>query len=181
MKGGELLLAPSGLHEDIPVLHCFFRRKWTVPCASYPVNISEEKRPTAVGVRTCPVKFKVQDPRMISGLTYKAVWAVATRESIILYNNESPTPIGCVSNCHFSTICDVAWLKDRLLAVCSNDGYISFLIFDQDELGERIESEEVRLNAEKVTQSAPTEVFAKRVDGKKRVIPTLIQRTNTED
>ncbi|XP_047576050.1 chromatin assembly factor 1 subunit B isoform X4 [Lutra lutra] len=69
-------------------------------------------------------------------LPYRLVFAVASEDSVLLYDTQQPFPFGYVSNIHYHTLSDVSWSSDgAFLAISSTDGYCSFVTFAKDELG----------------------------------------------
>uniref|UniRef100_A0A8C4IV29 Chromatin assembly factor 1, subunit B n=1 Tax=Dicentrarchus labrax TaxID=13489 RepID=A0A8C4IV29_DICLA len=69
-------------------------------------------------------------------LPYRMVFAVASEDSIFLYDTQQTLPFGLVSNVHYHTLSDLTWSRDgSFLAVSSTDGYCSFLSFSPGELG----------------------------------------------
>lgn len=63
------------------------------------------------------------------------IFAVATIDTVIIYSTNSQIPLQCVSNIHFADLSDLSWYNDDMLAIGSMDGYITFCIFQQGELG----------------------------------------------
>jgi hypothetical protein len=70
------------------------------------------------------------------------IFAIATAYSVIIYSTESLKPLYGMGNFHFAALTDLSWKDDRMLAISSSDGYISFFTFDKGELGEHYEPEE---------------------------------------
>lgn len=71
-------------------------------------------------------------------LKYRMVYAVATQDSIIVYDTEQKQPLCIVSNLHYSTFTDLTWSPDgNNLLMTSTDGFCSVIIFDKGELGDR--------------------------------------------
>jgi len=68
-------------------------------------------------------------------LPYKMVFAVGTIDSLYIYDTQSIVPKYAVTNIHFQALTDIAWNGASLLAVSSADGYISFFMFEKNELG----------------------------------------------
>lgn len=73
---------------------------------------------------------------------YYMVFAVATTNSVLIYNTESSKPLYGMGNWHFAAHTDLAWKDDKVLAISSSDGFISFFLFNNGELGEVYEPEE---------------------------------------
>ncbi|KAK7743584.1 Chromatin assembly factor 1 subunit [Cytospora paraplurivora] len=76
-------------------------------------------------------------PKAAFALPYRMVYAVATQDSILLYDTQQQTPICIVSNLHCATFTDLAWAADGLtLLVTSSDGFCSTVSFSPTDLGE---------------------------------------------
>lgn len=59
-------------------------------------------------------------------LPYRMVFAVATQDSVVVYDTESIRPISYISNLHYSTLTDLAWSNDgETLIISSTDGFCS--------------------------------------------------------
>ncbi|KAI9848939.1 MAG: hypothetical protein M1838_000319 [Thelocarpon superellum] len=70
-------------------------------------------------------------------LPYRMVYAVATQDSILVYDTQQQIPLCIVSNLHFATFTDLAWSSDGLtLLMSSSDGFCSTLSFAPGELGQ---------------------------------------------
>ncbi|SPO32307.1 related to CAC2 - component of the chromatin assembly complex [Ustilago trichophora] len=77
-------------------------------------------------------------PRGISviGLPYRMVYAVATQDSVWIYDTQQTGPICCFSNMHYASFTDLTWSPDgQTLMMSSTDGYCSVVVFDYAELG----------------------------------------------
>lgn len=77
-------------------------------------------------------------PRGISviGLPYRMVYAVATQDSVWIYDTQQTGPICCFSNMHYASFTDLSWSPDgQTLMMSSTDGYCSVVVFDYAELG----------------------------------------------
>ncbi|KAH6900284.1 WD40-repeat-containing domain protein [Thelonectria olida] len=76
-------------------------------------------------------------PKPVFSLAYRMVYAVATQDSVLIYDTQQKTPICVVSNLHCATFTDLAWSSDGLtLMISSSDGFCSTLSFSPGELGE---------------------------------------------
>lgn len=53
-------------------------------------------------------------PKPMFALGYRVVYAVATQDSVILYDTQQQTPVCVVSNLHCATFTDLAWYVHRL-------------------------------------------------------------------
>ena len=94
---------------------------------------------SAVCVRFCPIIFKKEEKdysiEELISLDYKIVFAIGTIDSIYIYDTQSVIPRTIHTNIHYLQINDLSWREDKMLAACSSDGYITFIIFDKNELG----------------------------------------------
>lgn len=73
----------------------------------------------------------------MTGLPYKLVFAVASKDSVAIYDTAHTSPIAVVGALHLAEITDLAWSPcGRRLAVSSRDGFCSVVAFDKGELGE---------------------------------------------
>ncbi|ODV96655.1 hypothetical protein PACTADRAFT_1242 [Pachysolen tannophilus NRRL Y-2460] len=80
-------------------------------------NIPNLKPTSLSGSKTMTPVFK---------LPYRMVFAVATQDSVIIYDTESIKPIVFISNLHYSTLTDLAWSNDgETLIISSTDGFCS--------------------------------------------------------
>ncbi|KAL7274762.1 Chromatin assembly factor 1 subunit [Rhizina undulata] len=71
-------------------------------------------------------------------LPYRMVYAVATQDSVLIYDTQQQTPICVVSNLHFAVFTDLTWSADGLtLLMTSTDGFCSVVVFMPGELGEK--------------------------------------------
>lgn len=135
---GALLLAPAGrmtgaAGEELNTLYLF-----RTASPGVPVGRLAGCESTVVAARCCPVLFKRrnQDEGHFAGLEHRSVFAVATEETVLIYDTELLCPFAQVANIHFARISDLAWSADgRALVVGSEDGYCSVVSFKEDELG----------------------------------------------
>ncbi|XP_032386268.1 chromatin assembly factor 1 subunit B isoform X2 [Etheostoma spectabile] len=142
---GSFLLAPAGCVEIgeniINTTYIFSRKGLKRPIAHLPCPTK-----ATLAVRCCPVYFELRTKKDEDGssqplpnvfqLPYRMVFAVASEDSIFLYDTQQTLPFGLVSNIHYHTLSDLTWSRDgSFLAVSSTDGYCSFLSFSPGELG----------------------------------------------
>ncbi|KAM9804838.1 chromatin assembly factor 1 subunit B [Neosynchiropus ocellatus] len=141
---GSFLLAPAGCVEVgeniINTTYVFSRKSLKRPVAHLPCPGK-----VTLAVRCCPVYFELRTKKGEDGtrtlpnvlqLPYRMVFAVASEDSVLLYDTQQTLPFGLVSNIHYHTLSDLTWSGDgAFLAVSSTDGYCSFLSFAPGELG----------------------------------------------
>ena len=135
-----------------------------------PPPASMERPPSSVTMRspkeTARPTSSPRDPEMVTPetaapspaftLPYRIIYAVATQDSVLVYDTQQQTPLCVVSNLHFATFTDLTWYviqgrrpnldvwltvlraSDGLtLIMSSSDGFCSNLAFAPGELGER--------------------------------------------
>lgn len=72
----------------------------------------------------------------IFSLPYKMVFAVATHNSVYVFDTVKLQPLGVVSNLHYMTITDLCWDNDgQSLIVSSAEGFCSVILFEEDVFG----------------------------------------------
>lgn len=90
---------------------------------------------------------------------YYMVFAVATNSAVVIYSTEQPSrPIHAMGNYHYAALTDLSWRGSSILAVSSSDGYCSFMIFENDSLGEVYEPTGDLATLMKVTEWVPPSV-----------------------
>ena len=94
-------------------------------------------------VRFCPTRFRLREGEENPfPFPYRIIFAIATQNSVIIYDTQQLTPFAFLSEIHYTRISDVAWSKDgRLLLISSTDGFCTFVSFTDDELGEVYDGE----------------------------------------
>ncbi|CAG8768260.1 19899_t:CDS:2, partial [Cetraspora pellucida] len=81
--------------------------------------------------------FNVHLPSLFD-LPYRIIYAVATQDSVFIYDTEQHAPLVIATNLHFATFSDMSWSSDgNSLMLASHDGYCSVVTFQEGELGER--------------------------------------------
>ncbi|KYO22818.1 chromatin assembly factor 1 subunit B [Alligator mississippiensis] len=143
---GSLLLTPAGCVESgenvTNTTYIFSRNNLKRPMAHLPCPGK-----ATLAVRCCPIYFELRtaltkdevSQKSVPGLInfpYRLVFAVASEDSVLLYDTQQSFPFGYVSNIHYHTLSDISWSSDgSFLAVSSTDGYCSFVTFEKGELG----------------------------------------------
>jgi WD40 repeat protein len=143
---GSFFIVPSGQlkrpgTDSFSFCSYVFNRKFK-PVAALPCG----KKPSVIAT-CCPVLFK-RTPGVSSKSTqmnqqHKSVWAIATSDSIFVYNSENPeTPMLVASDLHYFSITDLAWSHDgRWLIASSRDGFCTIVSFAAGELGEVVKKD----------------------------------------
>ena len=83
------------------------------------------------------------------------IFAVATSSAILIYSTEQQKPISGMGNYHYAALTDLTWRGEKILAASSSDGFCSFVIFKENELGEIYEPTGDLANLMKVTEFVP--------------------------
>ncbi|CAN6458484.1 unnamed protein product [Victoria cruziana] len=139
---GSFLVAPAGTFKfsdgsaTCNTAYIFSRKDLSRPALQLP----GASKPI-VAIRFCPVTFSLREsnPTPFFKLPYRVVFAVATLNSLYVYDTESVVPIAILAGVHYAAITDIAWSSDaKFLALSSQDGYCTVLEFENDELGSPI-------------------------------------------
>ncbi|KAL6857119.1 hypothetical protein ACP4OV_018501 [Aristida adscensionis] len=135
---GSFLVLPAGVSkhssEVINTAYVMSRRDLSRPAIQLP-GASK----AIVAVRFCPVLFSLRGSKSdgFFKLPYRVVFAVATLNSLYVYDTESVPPILIHAGLHYAAITDIAWSPDaKYLAVSSRDGYCTIIEFENGELGQ---------------------------------------------
>ena len=86
--------------------------------------------PTMI-IRWCPTLFNLRaaaaQAKSFIALPYRMIFAVATTDSVIVYETQTFTPCAKITDLHYANMTDLAWSHDgRVLFVSSRDGYVPF-------------------------------------------------------
>ena len=160
---GSFLALPAGTHrsqtsrgpKDVNTAYLYARGNWTSPAAHLPA----QNKPV-VAVRFCPILFcknpDTPSPPPFDKLPYKMVFAVATLDSVVLYDTTSVLPLAVLGQLHYESITEMAWSKDgQYLAVASRDGYCSIATFQPEkEFGRKLPQGELPYALAKQQQRA---------------------------
>lgn len=99
-----------------------------------PSGPTSSPKPKTLEVET---SASTQGPTMAFSLPYRMIYAVATEDSVLMYDTQQQTPLCVVSNLHCATFTDLTWSNDGLtLLMTSSDGFCSVLTFAPGELGQ---------------------------------------------
>ncbi|XP_067848479.1 chromatin assembly factor 1 subunit B [Heptranchias perlo] len=141
---GSLLITPAGCVEAgenvTNTTYVFSRKNLKRPVAHLPCPAK-----ATLAVRCCPIFFELRQNKVegesskkmnLLNLPYRLVFAVASEDSILLYDTQQTVPFGYISNIHYHTLSDITWSRDgTFFTISSTDGYCSFITFEKDELG----------------------------------------------
>ena len=148
---GAFLALPAGTHRstaptgprELNTAYLYARDNWASPVAHLPA----QNKPV-VAVRFCPVLYcnepNVSSPAPFDKLPYKMVFAIATVDSVIVYDTTSVLPLLVMGQLHYDSITELAWSRDgQYLAVSSRDCYCSIAVFQPGELGEPLPKDQL--------------------------------------
>ncbi|CAN0877415.1 Chromatin assembly factor 1 subunit FAS2 [Linum grandiflorum] len=136
---GSFLVVPAGSYkispssETLNTAYVFSRKDLSRPAIMLP----GASKPV-IAVRFCPVQFTLRGTNAagLFKLPYRLIFAVATLNSVYIYDTESVAPIAVLAGLHYAAITDIAWSANgELLAVSSQDGYCTLVEFETNELG----------------------------------------------
>ncbi|GLJ54099.1 hypothetical protein SUGI_1158460 [Cryptomeria japonica] len=136
---GSFLVVPAGIHKfsadssSSNTAYVFSRKDFSRPALQLP----GASKPI-VAIRFCPLVFTLceENSDALFKLPYRVVFAIATLNSLYIYDTESSTPIAIFAGLHYAAITDIAWSSDaKFLAVSSQDGYCTLVEFENGELG----------------------------------------------
>ena len=78
-------------------------------------------------------------------LPHRMIYAVATHETVLIYDTEQAAPICLFGSLHFAAFTDLSWSSDGLaLFATSSDGYASVFAFEPAELGQPCKQQPTR-------------------------------------
>lgn len=149
---GSLLLSPLGLlkegsrEEEDPemVYHTVYvhtRAGLSNPPVCY---LSGFDKP-AIAVRFSPILYKLDldTSKCVFDLPHKMLFAVATQNSVIVYDTEHFKPLGLLKNLHYSTITDITWSADgKSIIITSAEGFCSIMLLSDGILGTPLQIQE---------------------------------------
>ncbi|XP_028793804.1 chromatin assembly factor 1 subunit FAS2 [Neltuma alba] len=141
---GSFLVVPAGSYkatsgsESVNAAYIFSRKDLSRPAIQLPCA-----NKAVVAVRFCPVNFSLRGTNSaeLFKLPYRLIFAVATLNSLYIYDTENNPPIAIMAGLHYAAITDIAWSPDaHYLALSSQDGFCTLVEFENNELGTPISS-----------------------------------------
>ena len=150
---GSFLLTPAAIFKNpetkksIPTVYAFGRKQWANPLFHLP-GVDDS---VPVAVRCSPIIYQLKTnkdgkthPQPYIDLPYRMVYAVATMNSVVLYDTQHAHPIALIGNLHYANLTDLSWSHDgNTILMSSTDGYCSVAIFDEGELGQLLPKEDL--------------------------------------
>ena len=115
---GALLLLPTGVIRasptapPVPTTYAFARGNWAAPLAHFPGT--EQSKPSAV-VRASPVLYRLLQREALPAtngafsLPYRMLFAVATLDTVTVYDTQTAAPLAGLACFHCEKITDMAW------------------------------------------------------------------------
>ncbi|KAF9920739.1 hypothetical protein FBU30_009347 [Linnemannia zychae] len=131
---------PSVAIKCSPVLYELRPIQAAGPSSSYyrPATQPSSISKSADSTTTSTTNKKSEAPKAPSmfGLSYRSIYAVATQDSILIYDTQQSAALALVSHLHYATFTDMAWSSDGCnLILTSSDGFCSIISFEEGELG----------------------------------------------
>jgi WD40 repeat protein len=155
---GSFLLAATGRNIDRPCAWIFSRWNLSTPAIFLPTQkhvVAVRSNPILWS--SIPIPVEKSTNTQIFDLPYRMIFAVASLDSVIIFDTEHSHPIAFVSKIHYDTITDIAWSKDGMtLAVASIDGCVSFITFENGELGDPLDEKKSKEYFEVVSRLSVT-------------------------
>ncbi|CAJ1937837.1 unnamed protein product [Sphenostylis stenocarpa] len=160
---GSFLLVPAGSYkintasESVNAAYIISRKDLSRPAIQLPCA-----NKAVVAVRFCPIIFKLQGTQSLNSaglfkLPYRIIFAVATLNSLYIYDTESTSPLAILAGLHYASITDITWSSDaHYLALSSQDGFCSLVEFENDELGSPYALSEGKVSKEDSKSTVPT-------------------------
>lgn len=145
---GTLLLTPLGIYKNddtgddkegpdstcLNTVYIYIRSGLNKPPVCHLPGLPKP----AVAISFNPVIFEASATSDLSvfNLPYKMVFAVATQDSVFVYDTQSLRPIGSLTNLHYLTITDLCWDFDgHSIIVSSTEGFCSVIGFEEGIFG----------------------------------------------
>ncbi|KAF9155185.1 hypothetical protein BG015_010767 [Linnemannia schmuckeri] len=132
---------PSVAIKCSPVLYELRPIQPAGPSSSYhrpATTASSSATTTTTATTPAATQEKAEAPKAPSmfGLGYRSIYAVATQDSILIYDTQQSAALALVSHLHYATFTDMAWSSDGCnLILTSSDGFCSIISFEEGELG----------------------------------------------
>lgn len=149
---GSLLLTPLGLlkegsreEEDPEVVHHTVYVHTRAALSNPPVCYLSGFDKPAIAVRFSPILYKsdLDTSELVFDLPHKMIFAVATQNSVIVYDTEHFKPLGLLKNLHYSTITDITWSSDgNSIIITSAEGFCSIMLLSDGILGTPLQVQE---------------------------------------
>lgn len=147
---GSFLFTPSGVFKNssqsdenkeelINTVYIYSRSGLNKPPVAHLPGLS---RP-ALAISFSPIFYELDQNTStrnpIFQLPYKMVYAVATQDSVIVYDTQHEAPLGTVSNIHYRTLTDLTWNADgESIVISAADGFCSVIKFTGRALGTKL-------------------------------------------
>lgn len=108
------------------------------------LSITGFKKP-AIAVRFSPVLYKLLPGKSRHiDLPYRMVFAVATQDSVFIYDTQRLEPLAVAASIHYAVITDVSWSADgKVVMASSADGFVSSIVIGESLLGGDIETYDI--------------------------------------
>ena len=113
-------------------------------------------------------------------LPYKMVFAVATQNSVLIYDTQQLQPLGVASNLNYQTITDITWEDDgQSLMVSSVEGFCSIVVFEKELFGP-VYTEKVKASSSSDTDCVTNDNVTLVFSHVKAGLDSFISKTNDQ-
>lgn len=157
---GSLLLTPLGTFKEenddsvLNTVYIYIRLGLNKPPVCHLPGLAKP----AVAIAFSPVLYILSATKPVFSLPHKMVFAVATQDSVIIYDTEHLQPLGMLLNLHYLTITDLRWNTDgQSIMVASAEGFCSVIQFEPGLFGKPIDAPEPA-SVEEATKTIKNEV-----------------------
>ncbi|ORX62316.1 WD40 repeat-like protein [Hesseltinella vesiculosa] len=139
---GGLLVTPAGICKDQESdcydddsQHCSYVYARN-SLRKHPIGFMGQHIKPSISVRWSPQFYALRPGPSVFQLTYRMVYAIATQDSLYIYDTQQASPLCALTGFHYAPITDLSWSSDgTILTFSSADGYCSAAVFDENELG----------------------------------------------
>ncbi|QPG76618.1 hypothetical protein FOA43_004010 [Brettanomyces nanus] len=140
---GLLLLSTSGIYKtasspELNTVYIHTRSGLDQPPVAH---IPGFKKPS-IAIKFSPVIYNLLPGEdSCFKLPYRMVFAVATQDSVVIFDTQRLKPLGIAANIHYAAITDISWCSNgQVLLTSSTDGFVSRISLDESLLGKDIET-----------------------------------------
>ncbi|EJU01234.1 WD40 repeat-like protein [Dacryopinax primogenitus] len=123
----------SGIREaaDTPMVILKKGEEQTLPISLGAPTSADEDASTNMPSPTKVSPTTGEDRASVWKLPYRMIFAVATQDTVVLYDTQQAGPLAMFANLHYASFTDIAWAPDgQSLIMSSSDGYCSIAVFD---------------------------------------------------
>ncbi|KAF9810974.1 hypothetical protein IEO21_06731 [Rhodonia placenta] len=100
--------------------------------ANQPIfHLPGHKKPS-IAVKFSPILYELPFTASLLALSYRMLYAVATMDTVIIYDTQQAGPVCLLTKLHYDEFTDMTWSPDgQCLMLSSRDGYCTIVVFDE--------------------------------------------------